>query len=69
MRSIFSGNGVGDACQDDQDGDGAIDEYDACPANNAIKATDFSTYQTVALDPIGHEQKDPQWVILNEVCH
>ena len=60
-------NGRGDVCETDFDGDGKPDTVDVCPDNAAIQRTDFSTYQTVILDPEGESQIDPKWVILNEV--
>lgn len=61
------GNGRGDVCEDDLDGDGTSDRLDVCPANNKVQFTDFRAYQTVVLDPEGDSQIDPNWVILNEV--
>lgn len=59
-------SGVGDACRNDTDGDGVVDWDDVCPDNKYIYVTDFRNYQTVALDPEGDSQIDPNWVILNE---
>lgn len=61
------GNGVGDICEIDKDGDGSEDFIDVCPHNGNIYATDFRAYQTVILDPEGDSQIDPNWVILNQV--
>lgn len=61
------GNGIGDKCEDDADGDGFFNEYDVCPENPEILSTDFRQYQTVVLDPHGESQIDPNWVIYNEV--
>ena len=58
--------GVGDACRGDFDGDGVPDSLDVCPDNRKIYATDFRSYQTVALDPEGDSQIDPHWVIFNQ---
>ena len=62
-----TGNGKGDVCEDDADGDGVWDREDVCPDNAQITLTDFRTYQTIVLDPEGDSQIDPNWVILNEV--
>ena len=58
--------GVGDACRGDFDGDGVPDALDVCPDNRRIYATDFRSYQTVALDPEGESQIDPHWIIFNQ---
>lgn len=60
------GNGRGDACEHDLDGDGVDDPIDVCPENNEVFMTDFRAYQTVVLDPEGDSQIDPNWVILNQ---
>lgn len=39
---------------------------DVCPNNSRIFSTDFRTYQTIALDPIGDSQIDPKWIIHNQ---
>jgi syndecan 4 len=59
-------DGVGDACQNDTDGDKKPDQDDNCPHNAKISVTDFRTYQTVVLDPEGDTQVDPNWVIYNQ---
>ena len=67
MYSLFAGNGIGDVCEDDYDDDKIIDYSDVCPENNQIHSTDFRTFFTVVLDPIGDSQIDPEWIILNDV--
>ena len=62
----LTGNGRGDACDHDNDGDGYPDVEDVCPDNSQIFRTDFRAYQTVVLDPEGESQIDPNWIILNE---
>ena len=62
-----TGNGIGNACEDDSDGDGVPDIDDVCPDNPLISATDFKRYQQVILDPLGDSQIDPIWSILNNV--
>ncbi|KAG7154451.1 Thrombospondin-3b-like [Homarus americanus] len=59
-------DGVGDVCNEDADGDSFFDHIDNCPKNAEIHRTDFRTFTTVALDPTGTKQLDPEWVILNE---
>ena len=63
----YPGNGKGDVCENDEDGDGHPDMFDVCPDNGEIYATDFRAYQTVILDPEGDSQIDPNWIILNQV--
>lgn len=63
---VLADNGKGDACEPDGDGDGIRDDLDNCPNNTQIYKTDFSSFQTVMLDPIGESQLDPNWVIYNE---
>ena len=67
VRDLTTGNGRGDVCETDFDGDGQPDTIDVCPDNGVIKRTDFTAYQTVILDPEGESQIDPNWVILNDV--
>lgn len=62
----FTGDGVGDICQDDYDLDKVPNYLDNCPNNSKIFSTDFRTYQTVVLDPEGESQIDPNWVIYNK---
>ena len=61
------GDGVGDSCSSDFDGDRIPDTEDACPNNNHITRADFREPQTVSLDPYGDSQVDPEWIVSNEV--
>ena len=38
-----------------------------CPENAEIRQTDFRTFQTVTLDPLGDAQIDPHWIVQNQV--
>ncbi|XP_056022997.1 cartilage oligomeric matrix protein-like isoform X2 [Ostrea edulis] len=60
------GDGYGDACVDDMDGDGYLDAEDVCPEHKDIHSTDFRSFQTILLDPVGDSQIDPEWLILNQ---
>lgn len=66
-KARLAEDGVGDACEGDADGDGFPDDFDVCPDNGDLYATDFRAFQTVILDPFGDAQIDPNWVILNKV--
>ena len=61
------GDGFGDACVDDSDGDGFADVEDVCPEHKDIHSTDFRSFNTILLDPVGDSQIDPEWHIRNEV--
>lgn len=63
---FFSDDGVGDVCELDWDLDSVPNTLDNCPNNSKIFSTDFRTYQTVTLDPIGDSQIDPKWLIYNK---
>ena len=62
------GDGRGDLCEDDFDGDMIKDYLDDCPANRNVTVLDFRSLILIPLDPIGSSQKDPKWTIRNKVC-
>ncbi len=64
----FTGDGIGNVCENDFDNDTFSDIIDVCPENAEVTLTDFRTYQTVVLDPEGDAQIDPNWMVLNQVC-
>lgn len=66
-----SGDGVGNACEDDTDGDGVPDVMDVCPMNADIQKTDFRDSMPVLLspDPNGYTNRNPVWRINNNVSH
>ena len=43
------GDGKGDVCDDDYDGDGILDLIDNCPNNGQITSTDFRGIQNITL--------------------
>ena len=43
------GNGKGDVCDNDCDGDGTPDPTDNCPCNGQITSTDFRGIQAITL--------------------
>lgn len=63
----LKGDGIGDSCSSDYDGDRIPDTEDTCPNNNHITRADFREHQTVSLDPYGDSQVDPEWKVSNEV--
>ena len=65
--SLFSVNGRGDVCDDDYDGDLILDLHDDCPTHRNITTIDFRTLILIPLDPIGVSQRDPRWVVKNNV--
>lgn len=58
------GNGVGDACEGDLDGDGVSNEVDICPENMHLQKADFQEFTSVLLSP---ETFNPTWTISNNV--
>ena len=48
---LFLGNGIGDDCEEDSDGDSTPDDVDTCPYNPNINITSFADYFTIELDP------------------
>ncbi len=60
-------DGVGDACEDDYDGDGVLDSEDVCPKNNKISEVDFNNMMEVNLDPNSRDENDPVWYTDREV--
>lgn len=67
LCSNVTGDGIGDDCSGDYDGDHIPDTQDVCPNNNKISRTDFRGLQTVVLDPYGDSQVDPEWIVHNQV--
>ena len=45
------GNGIGDACEGDTDGDGSADSVDVCPRRPGLSVTDLRPYDAVDVDP------------------
>lgn len=41
INIFYTGNKVGDVCEDDFDNDGVSNRMDICPRNPAINATNF----------------------------
>jgi len=65
-QADLNNDGVGDVCEEDFDSDSVADIYDVCPENAEVHRTDFRTFQTVMLDPLGDAQIDPLWLVQNE---
>ncbi len=64
---MHTGDGRGDLCEVDFDGDSIKDYLDDCPANRNVTVLDFRSLILIPLDPIGASQKDPKWNIRNNV--
>ena len=62
---ISSGNGIGDACENDKDGDGTPDNMDVCPEDPSIQKTDFSDFMEVMLEK--SRTVHPVWKVSNNV--
>ena len=58
---------MGDACQNDFDGDSILNYEDSCPENKDSSDVNFQTFQTVNLDPKEQSQIDPKWKIRDKV--
>ena len=59
---LCAGDGKGDACATDYDGDGVEDSADPCPANALIQKTSFFNAMHVRLDKT---EMKPQWDIIS----
>ena len=64
---ILKGNGIGDKCEKDKDGDGVEDRYDNCIYNNKISNTSFKELNSVLLGPKEVSQHDPVWIVKDNV--
>jgi len=62
---LSTGNGLGDPCDGDFDGDKVTDYEDACSINHHVTRTDFSRLQTVDLSPFESSSKikPPIWAV------
>ena len=60
-----TGNGLGDPCDGDFDGDKVTDYEDACSINHHVTRTDFSRLQKVNLSPFESSSaiKLPIWAV------
>ena len=59
---MFTGDNIGDVCEDDTDGDGVLNNDDHCPRNPHIQGTDFHNYTVVDLYPGGDKSK---WLLFD----
>ena len=64
---LHTGDGRGDACQDDWDNDGVPDSLDICPSNGDIFKTDFTHFSAIDLNPSPQSKIDPVWMIYDNV--
>lgn len=66
-QSDFDGDGVGDVCQGDEDGDGKLYD-DTCPQNKYVSTTDFTRHDVVLLGTMDRQaQKHPKWALHDQV--
>ena len=66
IKDVAVGDGKGDACQVDFDGDGVEDTKDNCPVNFFMSRTNFSSFLNTSLD--FNAFSAPEWIISDEVC-
>ena len=59
-------NGVGDACENDCDGDSIPDELDACPCNAKTSKVDFRAIQPINLCSDCSNKNQPRWEFRDE---
>ena len=57
------GDGFGDKCQTDKDGDKIPDFLDASPYNKKIYATNFKRLQKFLINPFERSGSDPSWYV------
>lgn len=58
---LCTGNGIGDACENDCDGDGVLDGEDTAPCNRFITKDSLDQFMTVELSNPAERQAD--WVV------
>lgn len=62
---LCEGDGRGDVCQGDFDGDGVSNNEDNCPVNPFISQTNFTSYLNISID--FDPSTAPEWIITDEV--
>ena len=65
LSVLSTGNGLGDPCDGDFDGDKVTDYEDACSINHHVTRTDFSRLQEIDLSPFESSSaiKPPIWAV------
>ena len=67
LFTLCTGNGIGDACEDDCDGDGILDSVDAAPCNRFLTKDSLEQFMSVKLsNPV---QKEADWVVQKSGTH
>lgn len=59
--ALFTGNGIGDACENDCDGDGVPDSEDTAPCNRFLTRDSLDQFMVVKLSNPAATQAD--WVV------
>ena len=65
--SHFTGDGIGDRCVKDFDGDGVPNHLDACPVDKFVTRTDFTKMQFVKVNPYQKPANNPIWLVDRKV--
>ena len=60
---LISGNGLGDPCDGDFDGDKIPDYEDACSINHHVTHTDFTNLIKIDLSPTERQSRPPIWAV------
>ena len=63
-----SANPIGDACANDNDGDGVFDELDDCPRLKSVSSTSFDDHMLVDLARPSSTAQFPIWSVRDQVC-
>ena len=64
-KFLHLGNGIGDACEGDLDGDRVLDEDDLFPEDYRVAKTDFKTQHLEV--HLSKSKSQPVWLLLDDV--
>ena len=65
MPLLLSGNGIGDACENDYDGDGSDNEVDLFPNDYRVATTDFRSRHIEV--NLAKSNSPPDWMVIDRV--